>query len=59
MVTRFKHFATDETGATAIEYALIAMLVAIGIIASVASLGSTLQSIFSTVSSEVGTALQN
>jgi pilus assembly protein Flp/PilA len=52
-------FADDESGATSIEYALIAVLVAVAIIGSVSALGASLQSIFSNVSSEVGTALQS
>jgi pilus assembly protein Flp/PilA len=53
MVTRLKQFAADESGATAIEYALIAVLVGIAIITSVTALGSSLQSIFDTVASTV------
>jgi pilus assembly protein Flp/PilA len=53
-----RQFAGNESGATSIEYALIAVLVAVAIIGSVSALGDSLQSIFSTVSSEVGTALQ-
>ncbi|MGH6958967.1 MAG: Flp family type IVb pilin [Dongiaceae bacterium] len=56
MLNRFKQFAMDDSGATAIEYALIAALVAIGIVSSVAAVGSSLQSIFSTVASAVDTA---
>ena len=51
-------FAGDESGATSIEYALIAVLVAIAIFGSVNALGTSLQSIFTAVSSEVSTALQ-
>jgi pilus assembly protein Flp/PilA len=58
MANLIGQFAGDEFGATSIEYALIAVLVAVAIIGSVSALGSSLQSIFSTVSSEVGTALQ-
>jgi pilus assembly protein Flp/PilA len=58
MMNLVGQFASDESGATSIEYALIAVLVAVAIIGSVSALGTSLQSIFSTVSSEVGTALQ-
>jgi pilus assembly protein Flp/PilA len=54
-----RRFAGDESGATSIEYALIAVLVAVAIIGSVTALGDSLQSIFYTVSTEVGAALQN
>ena len=53
MVTRLKQFAADESGATAIEYALIAVLVGIAIITAVTALGSSLQSNFDTVASTV------
>jgi len=56
MLTALETFATDESGATGIEYALIAMLVGIAIIASVTALGSSLKSIFDTVASEVNGA---
>jgi pilus assembly protein Flp/PilA len=59
MATLVRQFAGDESGATSIEYALIAVLVAVAIMGSVSALGDSLQSIFSTVSSEVDTALQN
>ncbi len=46
----------DESGATAIEYGLIAALIAVAIIAAISGLGKNLASTFSTVSSSVGTA---
>jgi pilus assembly protein Flp/PilA len=55
MLTRLKQFAADQSGATAIEYALIAVLVGIAIIVSVTSLGTSLKSIFT----EVATALDS
>jgi pilus assembly protein Flp/PilA len=56
MVARLRQFATDQTGATSIEYALIAVLVGIAIITAVTALGDSLQSIFETVASTVDTA---
>jgi pilus assembly protein Flp/PilA len=53
MVTRVKQFTWDESGATAIEYALIAVLVSIAIITAVTALGDSLSSIFDTVASTV------
>ncbi len=44
-------FKADEDGATAIEYGLIAALIAVAIIAAVKSLGSTLNTTFSEVDS--------
>lgn len=44
-------FASDESGATAIEYGLIAALVSVASIAALQMLGSSLNDIFDTVSS--------
>jgi len=49
MLVRLKQFAADQSGATAIEYALIAVLVGIAIIGGVRALGDSLQAIFSSV----------
>ena len=51
----FKSFAflKDESGATAIEYCLIAAGISIVIIASVNAVGSTLNSTFNTVSTQL------
>jgi len=47
----FKKLIQDEAGVTAIEYGLIAALVAIAAIAAMTSLGSSLTSTFSLVAS--------
>jgi pilus assembly protein Flp/PilA len=49
-------FAKDESGATAIEYGLIAAGISVAIIAVVNSLGSQLKTTFSTVTSQLATA---
>ena len=49
MLVRLKQFVADQSGATAIEYALIAVLVGIAIIGAVTALGDSLQAIFSSV----------
>ncbi len=49
-------FFTDESGATAIEYGLIAAGISVAIIVVVNALGTQLQSTFSTVSSQLATA---
>lgn len=46
----------DESGATAIEYGLIAGLVAVAIIAALGTLGDSLNTLFSGVASTVSTA---
>ena len=49
-------FANDESGATAIEYGLIAALIAVGIIAAATTLGTSLSSLFSRISGKLNTA---
>jgi pilus assembly protein Flp/PilA len=56
MLTTFRNFAADESGATAIEYGLIAALVAVGLIAALTALGSSLQKIFNTISTQLNSA---
>ncbi len=46
----FKQFLADEAGATAIEYGLIAALIAVVIITTVTTLGTQLDSTFQGVS---------
>jgi pilus assembly protein Flp/PilA len=51
-----KQFAKDESGATAIEYGLIAAGISVAIIAVVNSLGGQLKNTFSSVSSQLANA---
>lgn len=51
MLNKFKQFVTNESGATAIEYALIASLIAIALVTILTSLGTKLSAEFSEVSS--------
>ena len=46
----FSRFMNDKSGATAIEYGLIAAIVAVGIIASLKSVSGSLQNTFTDVS---------
>lgn len=46
-------FASDESGATAIEYGLIASLIAVAIIAAVTTLGTKLTTTFGEVSAQL------
>lgn len=48
-----KKFLADQTGATAIEYGLIAAGIALAIIAAVNGLGSNLNGVFSSVNSSL------
>ena len=49
-------FANDESGATAIEYGLIAALIAVGIIAAATTLGGSLSSLFGRISTKLNAA---
>jgi pilus assembly protein Flp/PilA len=55
-IATLKHFASDERGATAIEYGLIAALIAIVIIAGVSSLGKNISTVFEKVSNNITTS---
>ena len=48
-----KRFLRDESGATAIEYGLIAALIAVVIITAVTSVGTNLSTTFNTVAGKV------
>ncbi|MDG1479960.1 MAG: Flp family type IVb pilin [Myxococcota bacterium] len=54
MIDRLIH---DESGATAIEYGLIAGLVAVAIIAALTALGGSLTDLFTSVSDELDGAV--
>ena len=49
----FVRFVRDESGATAIEYGLIAALIAVVIIGAVTAVGTKLSTTFTTVSSSL------
>ncbi len=51
-----KHFAKDESGATAIEYGLIAAGISVAIIAVVQGLGTQLKTTFTSVTTALSTA---
>jgi pilus assembly protein Flp/PilA len=54
MRTSFARFVQDESGATAIEYGLIAAGIAVAIITTVQALGITLDSVFADVNTRLG-----
>jgi pilus assembly protein Flp/PilA len=56
MTNLVKRFANDESGATAIEYGLIAAGISVAIITVVNTLGSQLKSTFTNISSQLATA---
>jgi len=50
-------FVNDESGATAIEYGLIAALIAVGIIAAATTLGGGLGTLFNNIGNKVSTTV--
>ncbi|MXN66424.1 Flp family type IVb pilin [Stappia sp. GBMRC 2046] len=50
MKNLFARFAKDESGATAIEYGLIAALISVAIVGILATVGTNLTTTFTTVS---------
>ena len=53
-MTKFiKKFVADESGATAIEYGLIAALIAVVIISAVTALGTNITAAFTDVSNAI------
>lgn len=52
----FSKFVKDESGATAIEYGLIAAGISVVIIAAVQGVGSNLKTVFTSVSAALTTA---
>ncbi len=57
MLKAIRKFAKDESGATAIEYGLIAALVSVAAIAALRGMGESLSNLFSTVSGELASAV--
>jgi pilus assembly protein Flp/PilA len=53
MVQVFKNFLADESGATAIEYGLIAAGISLAIIAAVNGIGSKLNTKFSSINTSL------
>ncbi|MFT3999920.1 MAG: Flp family type IVb pilin [Rhizobium sp.] len=49
-------FLKDESGATAIEYGLIAALISVAIIAGATTLGNTLSTTFNNISNQMNAA---
>ena len=52
-----KRFVRDERGVTAIEYGLIAALIAVVIIGTVTTVGDNLDAVFSSIGTSLGAAL--
>ncbi|MBY0256408.1 Flp family type IVb pilin [Methylobacterium sp.] len=54
MTSIFKRFAADESGATAIEYGLIAALIAVVIIGTLSTIGTNLNTKLNAVATNLG-----
>ncbi len=57
MFFKFRRFLKNKSGATAIEYGLIAALVSVAAVVALQSLGTSLNSMFNTVSQELDAAV--
>ena len=57
MLKHVQLFYRDEEGATAIEYGLIAALVSVAAIGALSAMGSSLKTMFSTVSTKLDSAV--
>jgi pilus assembly protein Flp/PilA len=55
-MSTFRKFVKDDSGATAIEYGLIAALVSVAIIAALGILGDNLNATFTAVANNLSTA---
>jgi pilus assembly protein Flp/PilA len=54
----FARFAQDESGATAIEYGLIAALISVGIIVAASALGGSLSNLFTGISNRLNNSVE-
>ncbi len=57
MLAFIRHLLNDESGATAIEYGLIAALVSVAAIGALTTMGSSLETIFTNVSNTLLSAV--
>ena len=56
MLSNLKNLLADESGATAIEYGLIAALVSVAAIAALTAMGESLNAMFTAVSTALSSA---
>jgi pilus assembly protein Flp/PilA len=57
MFSTFKKLLRDESGATAIEYGLIAALVSVAGVVALENMGNSLETMFTTVSGKLDNAV--
>ena len=53
LLQKARQFRADERGSNAIEYGLIASLIAVAIIVAVTAVGTDLSALFTTISTEL------
>jgi pilus assembly protein Flp/PilA len=56
MFAKFSKLVRDESGATAIEYGLIAALIAVVIIGALTTVGTNLSGVFNTVAGKLSSS---
>ncbi|MFM0352160.1 Flp family type IVb pilin [Paraburkholderia nemoris] len=56
MKNTIQRFLREEDGVAAIEYGLLAGLIAVAIIATVTTMGTNLKAVFTTISNKLATA---
>ena len=57
MLAKFQQLLKDESGATAIEYGLIAALVSVAAVAALGNLGQSLSTMFTSISTTLNNAV--
>lgn len=57
LIQQASRFVRDEDGVTAIEYGLIAALIAVGIILALSTIGKDLNTVFSTIAADLDSAV--
>lgn len=57
MMKTFRRFIRDRSGATSIEYALIAALIFLALLVSVGNSGNSLQNLYNTTFTTIATTL--
>ena len=53
LIQKFRTFARDESGAAAVEYGLLASLIALAIVGAVTLLGTELSGVFNSVKTAI------
>ncbi|WP_175975878.1 Flp family type IVb pilin [Burkholderia sp. BCC1047] len=57
IIQQAARFVRDEDGVTAIEYGLIAALIAVGIIAALSTIGKDLATVFNTIADDLNSVV--